>query len=370
MDYIKAVEEFGGKRPAARALNMPESTLRKRVKEQEKAQAINKLGLRINDPEEVIPAGMSLERITVGKKTEEGMIWLKAKRDEVEARYVLESLASTLMDEIEPIPPIEFKGQCQSNLCSAYIISDFHLGQYSSLSEVGEEWDLEIAESLIKKWIDNAVFSSPRSEQAVLVDLGDFLHADGLLPLTPASKHVLDASGRFHEAIDAATRIFDYMINVLLAHHERVHVIIAEGNHNESSAHWMVRLIARKYENEPRLTFDRSDLPYYAFEWGNTGLFFHHGHKKRINLIAETLAGQFNKIFGNTEYRYAHVGHLHHKEVKESQLMVVEQHSTLAAKDAYSARGGYHSQRGASVITYHKDFGEVSRNTLRPEMIL
>ncbi len=74
-------------------------------------------------------------------------------------------------------------------------------------------------------------------------------------------------------------------------------------------------------------------------------------------------------MFGRTKYSYAHMGHLHHIDVKENQMMVVEQHSTLAAKDAHSARGGYLSQRGASVITYSKHEGEVARATIRPEYL-
>jgi len=51
-------------------------------------------------------------------------------------------------------------------------------------------------------------------------------------------------------------------------------------------------------------------------------------------------------------------------------MMIVEQHQTLAAKDSYSVRGGYASKRSASVITYSKEYGEVARQTFRPEMIL
>ena len=55
--------------------------------------------------------------------------------------------------------------------------------------------------------------------------------------------------------------------------------------------------------------------------------------------------------------------------MKEDQMMVTEQHTTLAARDAYAAKGGYISKRGASVITYHKKYGEVARNTIKPEML-
>ena len=296
--------------------------------------------------------------------------WTKVDVEYDDAVDKLKAVAEGLIDTIKPVKPKPFKGSCKDKLCSAYIISDFHLGQYSSLKEVGESWSLDEAFDTICGWIDAAILASPPSKQAVLVDLGDFLHADGMLPCTPASGHILDASGRFHEVIDVSIAIFDYMINALMEHHENVHVIVCEGNHNMDSAHWMSRCIARKYENEPRVTFDLTDIPYYVFKWGKVMLGFHHGHKKRVGQIAESIIASFRKIYGATRYHYIHTGHLHHREIKESSLAVVEQHSTLAAKDAYSARGGYHSERGANTITYHEDFGEVARTTIRPEMLV
>lgn len=295
--------------------------------------------------------------------------WTKVDIEYEEQTESLRALAETLMKDIKPIKAKSFKGSCNSELCSQYTISDFHFGQYSSEKELGESWSLEEGFETICGWIDAAVLGTPKSKQAILCDLGDFLHADGLLPVTPASKHVLDADGRFFDVVDVAISAFDYMINSLLEHHENVHVIMCEGNHNESSAHWMARLIARKYDDEPRITFDLSDLPYYAFEWGLVALFYHHGHKKKFGVIAETFVSYFREMYGRTKYHYGHSGHLHHKHVKESALMTMEQHSTLAAKDAHSARGGYSSERGASSITYHKNYGEVARTTIRPEML-
>ncbi len=49
--------------------------------------------------------------------------------------------------------------------------------------------------------------------------------------------------------------------------------------------------------------------------------------------------------------------------------MILEQHATLSAKDAYAVRGGYSSKRSAVVITYHLEHGEVGRNTINPNML-
>lgn len=49
--------------------------------------------------------------------------------------------------------------------------------------------------------------------------------------------------------------------------------------------------------------------------------------------------------------------------------MTVIQHSTLAARDAYAARGGWMSERHVTSITYSDKYGQVARNTVTPEML-
>ena len=73
-------------------------------------------------------------------------------------------------------------------------------------------------------------------------------------------------------------------------------------------------------------------------------------------------------MWGQTKYRYAHCGHLHHQLVKEDFGMTVTQHRTLAARDAYASRDGWFAERKASLTTYHKEFGEVGNIHLTPEM--
>jgi hypothetical protein len=164
-------------------------------------------------------------------------------------------------------------------------------------------------------------------------------------------------------------RVLRKVIDMLLAKHPRLHIIMADANHDPVSAIWLREWLAVLYEDEPRITVDKSPNPYNAFEFGKVALFFHHGHKRKVTNVSEVFAAQFREMFGRTKYAYAHTGHLHHIDVKENNLMIVEQHRTLAAQDAYSARGGYLSGRDAQVITYHRDFGEVSRVRINSDML-
>jgi len=123
------------------------------------------------------------------------------------------------------------------------------------------------------------------------------------------------------------------------------------------------------YENEPRLTVNDSETPFYVYQHGETMLAFHHGHMKKNDQLPILFAAQFPKVWGNTTRRYAHTGHRHHVEEREHSGMTVIQHPTLAARDAYAARGGWISDRAATAITYHERFGQVGRSTVNPEML-
>ena len=70
-----------------------------------------------------------------------------------------------------------------------------------------------------------------------------------------------------------------------------------------------------------------------------------------------------------TSKRYAHCGHWHHVEEKEHSGMSIIQHATIAARDAYAARGGWIAERKMKAITYHQQYGETSTVTVTPEML-
>ncbi|EDF0606722.1 winged helix-turn-helix domain-containing protein, partial [Salmonella enterica subsp. enterica serovar Enteritidis] len=159
------------------------------------------------------------------------------------------------------------------------------------------------------------------------------------------------------------------VVNMALVKHKNVHLLIVQGNHDESGMIWLAEMFNTLYDNEPRVFVDTSADVYKMVQHGKTTLFFTHGHKCRFEVVEPIMIAKFRKAFGESEYSYAHVGHLHHQKIVESRNMVVEQHRTLAAKDAYASRGGWMSKRSANVITYSSEFGEVGRLSISPEML-
>lgn len=296
--------------------------------------------------------------------------WVKSALDAEQQQAILEAAVTALCEEIPPVAAQQYTGQRQHDeLLNLFVLTDYHLGMLSWREETGADWDMRIAEDTLVQWFAAAIQSAPQANTAILGQLGDFLHWDGLDAVTPSSGHVLDADTRFQKLVRVAIRVIRRVVSMLLDKFPEVHVVCAEGNHDMASSIWMREMLSALYAEEPRVSVDRSPDPYYCYEFGDVSLFFHHGHKRKAENLEVVLAAKFREVFGRTRYSYAHVGHLHHKKMLESPMMIVEQHQTLAAKDAYASRGGWLSNRAASVITYHRSHGEVARFTITPEML-
>jgi hypothetical protein len=320
----------------------------------------------------VPPHGHILDKVSVLLNPERGEIikWEKYKADAADQAVQMRAVVEAFKDELPRAEPVAGPSCTRDDLLNQYTVTDLHFGMLAWREETGADYDLKIAEQLLLDWFAAAVRQSPDASTAILCQLGDLLHHDAHESVTPAHRNVLDADSRLQKMIRVVIRTMRRVVTMLLEKHERVHVIMADANHDPAGGAWLREMFAAFYENEPRVTVDTSPSTYNVFEFGNTSLFYHHGHKRKISSIDGVFVGKFREIFGRTKFSYAHMGHLHSDELKSAPTtMKVERHETLAGPDAYAANGGWLSGRSAKVITYSKRFGEVGRNTLTPEMV-
>ena len=318
-----------------------------------------------------VPDGFSVKGVSTyynkdGKPTGQ---WVKSRVDDDRRAEIIKEAFAAMADELPRLEPISHIGINNDALLNQYTITDFHLGMLAWHKEGGADWDIKIAEKTLIDCFKYMVQSSPNAKTGFICQLGDFLHSDGLMPVTPTSGHVLDQDGRFSKMVQSAIKLLRGVVDIALSKHEHVYVLMAEGNHDLASSVWLRVMFQALYENEPRITVINSELPYYTHKHGKTMLAFHHGHMSRNDSLPLLFASQYPDIWGATKKRYCHTGHRHHVEEKEHSGMTVIQHATLAARDAYAARGGWISERQAQSITYHSEFGKVATNIVTPEMI-
>jgi hypothetical protein len=295
--------------------------------------------------------------------------WVKSSADE-EARFkAIEAAAKAMAADIPPADPVTQNGFGMVDLLTLYTLTDAHIGMLAWKREGGADWDLKIAEDTIVGCFALAIQGAPKAQTAILNQLGDLLHYDGLSAVTPTSGHVLDADGRFTKMVEVSVRVLRRVIAMMLDKHDAVHLILAEGNHDIAGSVWLRTMFKALYENEPRITVDDSALPYYCHVFGNVMNVFHHSHLKKFEQLPSKIPAMFPKQWGATTKRYCHTGNLHHEKTAEGDGLKMVQHPTLAARDAYAARGAWFAERNMSAITYHRKYGQAGTATYSPEML-
>jgi hypothetical protein len=292
--------------------------------------------------------------------------WVKTTLDQDRFRAMTEAACRAAAENVRPISKIAAPKKTQEELCNLYTITDSHVGMLAWGREAGEPWDLDIAEQVLVSTLFAMMDAAPAAGMGIVNQLGDFLHFDGLKPLTPEHGNILDADSRYQKIVEVAVRILRRIVEKALSKHAKVIVQMHEGNHDPAGSVWLRVLFAALYANNPRVTVEQSPLPYVAHQHGKTMLCFHHGHLAKNDNLPLLFAARFPEIWGATRKRYIHVGHRHSVDEKEHPGVRVVQHPTLAAADAYAARGGWLSERQATFMTYHTETGEFARGIFLP----
>ncbi|MHC9085357.1 metallophosphoesterase [Luteimonas sp. RIT-PG2_3] len=294
--------------------------------------------------------------------------WIKTAADDERQQEMMLAAIEAMSADLPRVKARLASGEFNADLLAVYPIGDPHVGMYSWAAETGDDWDLSIAERMHCEAMAALVAAAPASEEALIVNLGDLFHYDSLEAKTPRSGHMLDADGRYAKMIAVGVKIMRQCIESALAKHQRVHVINAPGNHDETGALWLSVALSNVYENEPRVTVDRNPSVFAYHRFGKVLLGVHHGHVCKPDKLPGVMAADRAKDWGDTEHRHWLMGHIHHESRKEFAGVTVESFGTLAGKDAYATSGGWRSARAMQSIVYHRQHGEVARSRVNAQM--
>lgn len=294
--------------------------------------------------------------------------WVKTSQDAERMQAAFEASVNAMAADLPRVAARKAKGCWRTDLMVGYPIGDPHIGMSSWRAETGEDWDLQIARRVHCEAMAALVEAAPATETALVVNLGDMLHYDSMEAKTPRSGHMLDADGRYAKVIDVAVATMRQCIESALSKHKFVHVVNVSGNHDETGALWLARLIATVYEREPRVTVDVNPSVFNYHRFGKVLIGMHHGHTCKPEKLPGVMAADRAKDWGECLHRYWWQGHIHHESKKEFPGCSVESFNTLAAKDAYANNGGWRSARTMQAVVFHREHGEVARSRVNAAM--
>src|SRR6185312_1700395 len=287
------------------------------------------------------------------------------ERDKAKDPLALANAIRAAFDGFKPAHlPAAAPAFARGDLLTSYVLGDHHLGLLAWKPESGEHYDLKIGERLLLDKMDELVALTPPSETALFLNLGDFFHSNNARDRTEQSDNLLDVDGRYGKVLQVGIRLAVGCILKLLNKHERVVVAWLRGNHDPEVALGALLALQAWFKDEPRVSLEFNPSKFFAHEFGAVALFATHGDtiKPGPELVG-FLASKFPKLWGVTTKRYCALGHVHHSaRGGEANGLTWESFQTLAAKDAWHAGEGYLSDRSMTAITYHRAFGEHSRN--------
>lgn len=310
-----------------------------------------------------VPAGLRVKGITALVDGATGRVMHKHVMAREGGGPDAAEIAATLKDafaDYEPAAaPVPAPVTVADDLLTLLPCNDWHIGMFGWNKEVGEDWDLKIAEDTIGRAVENVLARSAASGHCIVLGGGDLLHADNSENKTAKSGNVLQVDGRYQKVVGVATKLMVRTINAALHRHGRVTVRILPGNHDEHSAVAVAYFLAAWFRNEPRVTVDLDPSLFFWFRFGAVLLGATHGHTVKAKDMASIMAHRRAKDWGETKFRFVHCFHVHHREVlaTEGNGVITEVHQAPIPQDAWHFGAGFLSGRSIQAITYHERLG-------------
>ncbi len=155
------------------------------------------------------PAGHAVKGVSALVDSEGRTVqqWIKTREDAA-AQEAFEKAVHEAFDrhvgysDLPPAPDLP-----DASLLTVYPIVDLHLGLFSWGRETGVDYDLKIAADLLRSSVRNLVARSASSTEAIILDLGDYVHADNSRNQTQRSGHPLDVDTRYARVLQIGVEL-------------------------------------------------------------------------------------------------------------------------------------------------------------------
>jgi len=322
---------------------------------------------------EPVPSGHHLAGVSTMVRTADGLPqWIKTGRREESPAELLARLTAETLATIQPRAwqtPAP-AGPSADDLLAVYPLGDPHVGLLAWQPETGADFDLGHAEGLMVGAMRDLVLRGPRTERALVVNLGDFFHFDNAAARTTKGEHTLDVDSRAPKVLAVGLRIMVALVDAALEHHAEVEVDTRIGNHDAHTSLMLSLALAAHYRLEPRVQIPPTVSHRAYHEHGAVLIGTTHGDRAHGEDLAAIMAAEQPEAWGRARHRYWLCGHVHHTRRQEYRGVIVEAFRTLAARDSWHAGQGYVSGRDMHRIVYHRDHGEVSREVVNVGAIL
>jgi hypothetical protein len=287
--------------------------------------------------------------------------WIKTKEGDISPQQWVDAIREAFAAYEAPRAFVPMP-QASDTLATIFPVADSHFGLYAYGPEAGEDFDLSIADKLNRETFACLVDATPNSGTAVIVGLGDLLHADDPTNRTAKSGHALDVDTRHSKVRQTALLFLIFCVEKAKERHAKIIVRILAGNHDEVTAGAISLALWAWFREDDRVEVDIDPSRFWWWRFGNNLLGATHGDMAKMKDLPMIMAATRPEDWGATKYRAVFTGHIHHQSAMEVGGVIVESFQTTAVRDVWHASMGYRAGRSMQAIVLHSERGEVGRH--------
>ena len=367
---LNAIIEHGSNTKAADALGMNRRGVDKTVKRIEGYAAAKGVAPH-RDLVHQTAEGFDAKRVSTAYK-EDGTValqWVIQEPQKQSLKERLDLMIEGVKEDLDGFkPPAPAPVEVSDDYLAMYMIGDHHFGMLAdSESKVDDDdWDIKIATEILIDATDRLANRVGNAKTGVLLNVGDFFHADSSFNTTTKGTPV-DVDTRIGKTFKLAGRLFNILIDKMLQTHEKVVVVNVRGNHDYDMACHLSSCLELLYSKEPRVEIVQNYSKFISYQWHNNLFVFHHGDRIKHEQILQTVIKNLDDEWAESKNRYCHLGHIHHHTAREVGSMHFEHWGSLTATDQWHSDSGYGAERSMTAVVYHKDSGEDSRVKIKVE---
>ena len=363
-EVVNAVIKNGSATKAAKELKCDRRTVDKMIVRLEKIAASNGVAPH-RDLTHQTAEGFQAKRISTAYK-EDGSValqWVIQEPDKQSLQQRLNYMLEGIKDDLTGFKnAVKAPAKVNADYLAMYIVGDHHFGMLAD-SETkldDDDWDVKIASQILLDSTERLANRVGDAEIGVLLNVGDFFHADSSKNETTAGTRV-DVDTRIGKTFKLAGRLFQILVEKMLKTHKKVVVINVRGNHDSDMACHLSSCLEIIYDNEPRVEVLQNYSKFIHYQWENNLFVFHHGDRIKHEQILQTVIKNLDDEWSQSKNRYCHLGHIHHHIAREVGSMHFEHFGSLTSTDQWHSDSGYGAERSMTAVVYHKEHGEDSR---------
>ena len=242
-----------------------------------------------------------------------------------------------------PAKPAAGKGQML-----AWGLWDAHLGLYAWQSEVGANFNLDIAIDRITNSIDDMVeeLRGQPIERIVMPVGNDFMHYDNVRQKTSFGEHHMDCDGRYGKVYAAGLRCLCHMVERAASLCGDVEILYVPGNHDLTSSYTLCVALAQRYRAWKGIRFDLAANPRKFRLFGGTLLGFTHGDGAGAQQLATIFPTECRDEWSKATYREIQVGHTHQRREVSFAGVVPVNGITIRTNPCLSNVDMWHHRQG------------------------